>query len=102
VGFFQPLFPGRRARAYVGALAALQDCLGAVNDAVVGRQIMRDIVSPMASQETPAEKPALGLERAIGLVIGWQVRGIETQRQALEQLWPAFASARKFWRRPRE
>jgi len=102
VGFFQPIYEGRRARAYAEALAQIQDCLGAVNDAVMGRQILREIVPSGRDSETSPETEALQRERAAGLVTGWQVRGIEAQRNFLQELWPKFVAARRFWRRPNE
>ncbi len=94
---FQPLYPGRRARTYRAAVSALQDSLGAVNDSVVGRQILRELAAAMAGSVDAGER-----DRAIGIVAGWQARGIEAQRLALEELWPQFTGTRKFWRRPAE
>ena len=102
VGFFQPLYAGKRVKSYAGALAALQDCLGGVNDAVVGRQIMREVLAAAGELDPSAGIDHSELDRAFGLVVGWQMRGIEAERQSLAQLWPAFSVARKFWRRPRE
>ncbi len=49
--FFAVALPGRAAAAYVGALAALQDELGAVNDATVARARLRGLARSGALRE---------------------------------------------------
>ena len=41
--FFVPLFPRKRARAYVKSLAALQDVLGRANDAATAARLVAEL-----------------------------------------------------------
>jgi inorganic triphosphatase YgiF len=97
VGFFEPLYRGKRCNAYVAAVGKLQDSLGAVNDAVVGRQLLREFAGSLKNESGEPVAAIENLERALGLVAGWQARGIEAERQSFEGLWDEFAGARRFW-----
>ncbi|MCR6632464.1 MAG: CHAD domain-containing protein [Magnetospirillum sp.] len=85
--FFAPLHAKSEAKAYLGALADLQDRLGEINDiAVAGPRL--------------AGCHHLGdAAWAAGLVTGWH----EARRPALiaaaDELWTDFRKVRKFWRK---
>ena len=83
--FFAPLFPGKRARAYRKALAALQDELGAFNDAAVAPRVAAALAGPTSAATVAIEAWAAG--RA----------GASTRE--LERAWSAFERTAPFWKR---
>jgi len=83
--FFASLFSRKRTRAYRRALAALQEELGAWNDAAVAARI--------AAELTDARSPAAA---AFG---GWAVAQGAARADALADAWVRFAKARPFWPR---
>jgi inorganic triphosphatase YgiF len=89
VEFLGSLFPGKAARRYAKAAAALQDVLGQLNDQAETRSLLVRLAA------TEPEHPAL--ERGIGFVLGWQAQGLATQRTAALAAWEAFIEQRPFW-----
>lgn len=81
--FFAPLFAKRRARSYQKALAALQEELGAWNDAAVAARLAGELAG--------AQSPAAA---AFG---GWAAARGSERAQALADAWTRFAKARPFW-----
>lgn len=95
VGAFANLFKPKPVRRFNTELSNLQDCLGAVNDSVVGRQLVQQLIAApaIASSLDPAE-----LERIRGLILGWQIHAIHQKRTALGKIWKDFAESRRFWK----
>lgn len=87
VEFFASLFPERAARRHRKALAALQDCLGAVNDGVVAREILKRL----DSKADPLDP------RVAPYVAGWFAARIDDERGKLEQIWPKLAAVEAYW-----
>lgn len=86
--FFSSLYPDKRIRKYIGALAALQDVLGAFNDSATTVTLLQEISSTedMATHQHPE-----------GIVLGW-VQGADHARLAeLAQTWEAFVERKSFW-----
>jgi inorganic triphosphatase YgiF len=81
--FFASLYPRKKARAYRKALAALQEELGAWNDAAVGARVAAQIAGPQSP-------PAAALE-------GWAAARGASRAEALAEAWAKFAKARPFW-----
>jgi len=81
--FFAPLFPQRKARRYVGALEALQDVLGELNDASVAATLAADHAGPDAT--------------ATATLRGWSAAQAALRAGALDEAWHHFAHARPFW-----
>jgi triphosphatase len=87
VEFFASLFPERPPRRHAKALAALQDCLGALNDGVVAREVLKRLDSkadPLDSRVAP-------------YVAGWFAARIHDQRGRLERIWPNLAEVEAYW-----
>ncbi|MEO8507524.1 MAG: CYTH and CHAD domain-containing protein [Betaproteobacteria bacterium] len=81
--FFASLYPKKRTRNYRKALAALQEELGAWNDAAVAARLAGYLAGP--------QSPAAA---AFG---GWAAaRGVE-RGQALADAWSGFTKVRPFW-----
>lgn len=84
--FFRPVFRRKATRDFLAALAQLQDCLGALNDAAVGEVLMRDVLGP------PGDDPAAAA------IIGWFSGRQQQQLSHLGEAWDAFAGAKPFWK----
>jgi CHAD domain-containing protein len=81
--FFASLYPRKKTRAYRKALAALQEELGAWNDAAVAARIAAEITGP----QSPA---AAAFE-------GWAAARGASRSDALADAWTKFVKARPFW-----
>jgi CHAD domain-containing protein len=81
--FFGPLFPAKRVKAFVKALAALQEALGAVNDATVATAIAARLSGPNSP--------------AAALVAGWARARVDADTKALRRAWRGLREARTFW-----
>ncbi len=81
--FFATLYSKKKARAYRKALAALQEELGAWNDAAVAAHL--------AGEVTGAQSPAAAAFE------GWAAARGASRSEALTQAWQRFAKARPFW-----
>lgn len=94
VEFLSGLFPGKAARRFGKAAAALQEVLGDLNDRAECRELLMGLRSagalPMARQ--------LDLERGIGFILGWQAEGLGTARRQSEKRWRKFIAQVRFWR----
>ena len=83
--FFAPLFPKKRTRAYRHALTALQDELGAWNDAAVAARIAGELAGTTSA--------------AAAAFSGWAAAQGSARSGALDAAWVAFAGAAPFWTR---
>ena len=81
--FFVPHFGERHGRGYQKSLAALQEALGAANDARVA--------VALASRLAPGSAGA-------ALVSGWALGRTAAQQRALARAWRSFAAARPYWK----
>lgn len=80
---FGILFDSEAATRYRDRLVALQDRLGHLNDALVARDLIAELVLP---------------EKAEGLVTGWLAREAEACRDGFPACVRAFRRADPFWR----
>ncbi len=80
--FFAALFPGVRAKSFRARLVALQESLGAINDAA---NMQRLTALTLRSRLLAA------------LVAGWNTRVVHEERERLRDLWRGFRRARRFW-----
>jgi len=82
--FFAPLFPRKRAKAYLKALTGVQDVLGRLNDATTALRVASETGGTQA-------------DAATGAVRGWvaaQAAGLEPE---ITSTWHRFARAKRFW-----
>jgi CHAD domain-containing protein len=82
--FFAPLFAGKRGRTYLERLAALQDALGRINDAVTAVSLAGELAGR-------------GNEAAAGAVHGWVAAQAVAVEPVLAKAWRRFDAARPFW-----
>jgi inorganic triphosphatase YgiF len=88
--FFAGLYPHKRVRRYLDALAELQEVLGEINDAAVSAAMIgRMAPSPRADR--------LRHERVIGLVQGWLASREAHAVGRLTRAWEKFAAHKPFW-----
>jgi len=88
---FAPLYPKKRVKDYIKCLCALQNGLGHMNDLVMAKALMADLISDGEDEDSPA------LHRAIGRVEGWCSCAQEMQESNLLNTWTAFTKAKPFW-----
>lgn len=86
--FFAPLLPGRRARSLAGAVEALQETLGGLNDCAVGKELLeRARVEARGPQRRKARK-----------LLAKRLSAARTARRGeLEAQWEAFRAAEREW-----
>lgn len=82
--FFVPLFPRKRARAYVKSLAALQDVLGRANDAATAARLVAELGGDAREPATAALAGWIGAQGAATLPLATAA-------------WAGFTEARRFW-----
>jgi triphosphatase len=82
--FFSGIYPHKRARRYLEALAALQDVLGALNDASVTQRLLADLSGQRG--------------QATGIVLGWTACSSGVHLQKLRHAWRNFMRQKVFWK----
>ncbi len=91
--FFASLYPRKLAKAYLEALAEIQDHLGSLNDGAVVHHLLRAI------EKRAPEMDAAVMSRATGLITGWSSARIDSDLQGLPEAWAAFVAAKPFWKK---
>lgn len=91
--FFRAVFPRKPARRYIAALVRIQEALGTLNDAAVGRRLLA-----VLDRRTGAGEANL-LETGAAIVLGWQAARIELHMAAFPAVWDEFRSRDAFWSR---
>jgi CHAD domain-containing protein len=84
--FFAPLFPRKRAKAYLKALTAVQDVLGRLNDAATALRV---------ANESGGTHP----DAATGAVRGWVAAQAAALEPEIARARRRFARAKRFWAR---
>lgn len=82
--FFSGIYPHKRARLYLEALAALQDVLGALNDVSVTQRLLADLSAQRG--------------QAAGIVIGCTACSNGGHLQKLRYAWRNFMRQKVFWK----
>jgi len=99
--FFAGLFPTKSTKRYLKALEAIQDRLGAVNDAVTGQRLLDDLDRRLIQQQRTdghASGEALAAN-ATGIVLGWQAALMDRELDAFHATWTDFARQKPFWKK---
>lgn len=84
--FFRGAFGRKESRRFIAALAQLQDCLGALNDAAVGGVLISNIL------------PSPDRDPAAAAVTAWFAGQQQLQLAHLGAAWKAFDKIRPFWK----
>jgi hypothetical protein len=82
-------------RKYHLHLAAIQDCLGALNDAFVGDRLMTELAADLSAAGKFSENELAHLR---GLVAGWQASRIDEGLHRFKEQWQAFRKADGYWK----
>jgi inorganic triphosphatase YgiF len=89
VEFFAPLFPGKRADAYVTAISKLQSALGRLNDL--------EVATKLTDELAPRESVSTGAAHAGGVVRGWLAASAAVELKRLRDAQRAFRKCAPFW-----
>ena len=98
---FAGLFPKKATRRYLKALEAIQDRLGALNDAATGQRLLDDLDRRLTSRTDLQAKgggEALAAN-ATGIVLGWQAALMDRELKAFHATWEEFAQQKPFWKK---
>jgi CHAD domain-containing protein len=87
IEFFRPLYGRRRTKMMAMAVARLQDCLGALNDAAVGARLIGGLIG------APEE------DTAAAAITGWFAGREQAQLAQLGQAWSAYEDVKPFWKK---
>lgn len=93
--FFRRLFPRRQVKRYLSRMAVLQEVLGAINDAAVGRQRLDEAHAALGA----AAGQAPTLVWADGVVSGWLAARMLSEVGRFAELWADFRAQKPFWNR---
>jgi CHAD domain-containing protein len=99
--FFAGLFPRKATKRYLKALEAIQDRLGALNDAATGQRLLDDLDRRLTNR-APADGQGSGealAANATGIVLGWQAALMDRELNAFHATWDAFAEQKPFWKK---
>lgn len=86
--FFSSLYPRKRTRNYVDALAGLQDVLGTLNDAATTVTLLQEVAGV---EQDPIQ------QHATGIVLGWVLGASHVRLKDLERVWNNFSDYKVFW-----
>jgi inorganic triphosphatase YgiF len=93
--FLRPLFSRKASKAFLSALADLQDDLGSINDAVVTEHLLDD-AEPLLARDLGEVRAA----RARSLIAGWQAQRVEHDLIRFRKVWNRFRKCPIFWPKP--
>jgi triphosphatase len=97
--FFRELYPRKATGKYIAALAAIQEVLGSLNDALVSRHLVEELERFLA--DAPWVGP-LSAARGAGVVLGWQAARISFDLRRLTGVWKDFVERKTFWPEAKE
>lgn len=89
--FFRSLYPKQKSAAFVAALKALQDDLGANNDIAVARELLAGLT------KNEKGKRRAQAAYATGLVLGWHNHVSNSREQNLAKIWNGLVNDKPFW-----
>jgi triphosphatase len=95
--FFRELYPRKATGKYIAALAAIQDVLGSLNDALVSRHLVEELERFLA--DVPSVGPTASA-RGAGVILGWQAARIAEDLGKISGVWKSFLERKSFWPRP--
>jgi CHAD domain-containing protein len=92
--FFRSLYGKSRAAKFIAALENLQDCLGTVNDAVIGQQLAVVLEARLVERSDRATA-----SHASGLLLGWHAAQIDCALIEFQRRWPELRRTSAFWKK---
>jgi len=94
VDFFRSLYPASATRAYRASLVRIQDCLGVVNDVVVGGRLLEDLAE--ATKNSRTGRPE-AVQSGLRLLRDRQVARMADNLHRLEANWKRHVRLKPFW-----
>ncbi|WP_374652934.1 CHAD domain-containing protein [Dongia sp.] len=91
---FASLYRGKRVEKYLLHLGHIQDHLGSLNDAVVGRHLLVELIERLSKERGLSAQDTSALH---GVVLGWQSHRIASDLAGFQSTWKAFRAQKKFW-----
>ncbi|MGQ0676140.1 MAG: CYTH and CHAD domain-containing protein [Rhodospirillales bacterium] len=88
--FFRSLFQRKAALRYAKRLSEMQDCLGSMNDAVVGHRLIDELAGASA-------KGRIVVERSSGILKGWFAARIAADMPQASRISRKIAKIKPFW-----
>ena len=85
---------GDRAAPWLRLLGALQDNLGAANDAALAEEQL----ATAAAGKRHSTSQQRRLSKAVGVVVGWWLAQAGVREEELRRTWAEFAELQPFWR----
>lgn len=92
---FRVFYKPRAYKNYTQHLTAIQDCLGALNDAFVGRRLMTDLIADMQAEASLTE---VEIEYVKGVILGWQAGRIDLNLRHFTSVWRDFLDTDPYWK----
>jgi len=92
--FFASLYKPKPAKRAVARVRELQEALGSLNDAVVGRRLADTLV---ATPRVQGGGTRAQMDRAAGVLVGWFLGRIERDLTHLPEAWAAYRKTKPFW-----
>jgi triphosphatase len=86
--FFVSLYSRKAARAYLSALATLQDALGLLNDDATALRLARGLCDHVHEPHCREEA---------GILAGWCASRMSQHLQGLAKVWKQYARKQRFW-----
>jgi inorganic triphosphatase YgiF len=94
VEVFQSLYPAKLVKRQLLALEAIQDALGSLNDAVVGRELLDSLLRAEARRDAARLEH---LEAASEIVRNWQEARIVRDLKRFGASWKRYGKAKRYW-----
>lgn len=91
---FASLYRAKRTEKYLLHLTAIQDHLGSLNDAVVGRHLLVNLIGRLTGERNLSATDTSLLQ---GVMLGWQSRRITQDLGGFQATWEGFRAQKKFW-----
>ena len=92
--FFHSLYPKRATKEFINSLIEVQDCLGSINDAVVGQRLSQLLEASIAGSVDQGTA-----RHADGLVLGWYTAGADQAMGEFKSAWRRLRGCSPFWRK---
>ncbi|MBP5856124.1 CHAD domain-containing protein [Marivibrio halodurans] len=99
VEFFKGLYDPKAVASFLQATKKLQDCLGALNDAVVAERLLAELVPEAADPDIEVEtEEQARIEEALSVIREVQSEQIQAGLAKLSAAWERLLGERPFWK----
>ena len=92
--FFESLYRRKVVQRHTSALRSLQDTLGALNDSVVGDELLLQLEERLGRG---LEQPKMFTREALATVRGWQAACIERELANFDDAWTRYEAIKPYW-----